>query len=450
MSMGPDLLWTSVDDNEHLIDCAEGDNYYVPVPKRGNEGVEVRTDFIENFNQSPATLDVTMWKNNGTYNPGTATYAEGGIEVTDDGKNYHFLLLPGVEEQDRIISTWKKDKPVWTISKSDDCPNVELQSGSAGSRLLTEKFTKMSDEIDPSSNYKLMVYKGNEGRPIRVIKNGVDVSDQFTELSTDDYYMYNLDPTEDEAWEISYVAQRRVHFKTVGSPKNVTIYRLRDVTNKRYLAGINTVNSPLIDRTDLLNEGMTYQWQLLGPAGKNIKRVTINGEEVQVTGDNTTLLPEITLGQFDVEILVEFTEDFMVNAYATNDAMVAIGGIKANGEIVNESSMDSYLHKKIDAANGVRVAFLPAEGDVLRCIKWGQYGNGEFQVGDGYTTKEMIDGKEWYVITLPADVAEANALPNIDIFAIFDKPNSLTYDLNNDGTVNITDVILLVNKILNE
>ena len=204
MSMGPDLLWTSADDNEHLIDCAEGDNYYVPVPKRGNKGVEVRTDFIENFNQSPATLGVTMWKNNGMYTLGTATYAEGGIEVTDDGKNYHFLLLPGVEEQDRIINTWKKDKPVWTISKSDDCPNVELQSSSSSS-LITGNFLRISEEIDPSSYYGLLVYKGNEGRTVRVIKNGVDVSNQFTEQSTDDYFKYNLDPTADEAWEISYV-----------------------------------------------------------------------------------------------------------------------------------------------------------------------------------------------------------------------------------------------------
>ena len=279
-----------------------------------------------------------------------------------------------------------------------------------------------------------------------MIKNGVDVGSEFSS-EYDGAFYFDMDPTADEAWDISYVPQRKLHFKTTGSPKNVAIYRLSDVTNGKNIAGINTIDSPLIDRIDLLNEGVTYRWQLLGPVGKNFKRVTIDGEEVQLTDGTNVSLPYITLGRFDVDVVIEFTEDFMVNAYATNDATVAIGGINSSGEIVNESSITGAHHKLIDAGNGVKITFLPAAGDVLRSIMWGQYGTQQFTVGDGYLTKETVNDKERYVLTLPADFVTPQMKP-IDIFAVFDKPDSLKYDLNNDGTVNIADVTTLVNKVL--
>lgn len=104
MSLDGDLLWTRFDGQQQLIDCAEGDNYYVPVIKNG-EGVVVRTDLI---GQSPADYEVIYWKNNGRYDIGQASMDQGGVELTPDGKNFQFKLLPGVKDQDRIIGIYPK------------------------------------------------------------------------------------------------------------------------------------------------------------------------------------------------------------------------------------------------------------------------------------------------------------------------------------------------------
>ena len=337
-------------------------------------------------------------------------------------------------------------KPVWTISKSDDCPTVELQSSSS-SGLLTENFTKMSDEIDPSSNYRLIVYKGNEGRPIRVIKNGVDVGSEFSSEDDGAFY-FDMDPTADEAWEISYVPQRKLHFKTTGSPKNVAIYHLSDVTNGKNIAGINTTDSPLIDRIDLLNEGVTYRWRLLGPTGKNFKRVTIDGEEVQLTDGTNVSLPYITLGRFDVDIVVEFTEDFIVNAYATNDARISIASIKPDDTVESDIGANSKNNATIDALNYVKVSFTAAKGDVLRSISYGKYCETVIDETDPNLQVETLsDGRKKYTLTLAKTYLDINAKP-INVFAIIDKPDSMKYDVNGDGEINITDVTVLVNKIL--
>lgn len=337
-------------------------------------------------------------------------------------------------------------KPVWTISKSDDCPNVELQSSSS-SGLLTENFTKMSDEIDPSSNYRLIVYKGNEGRPIRVIKNGVDVGSEFSSEDDGAFY-FDMDPTADEAWEISYVPQRKLHFKTTGSPKNVIAYRLRDVTNNKIVDGVSGQSSLLIDKTNLLNEGMTYRWQMMGPVGKNIKHVTIDGEEVQVENVANLSLPDITLGSFDVDIVVEFTEDFIVNAYATNDARISIASIKPDDTVESDIGANSKNNATIDALNYVKVSFTAAKGDVLRSISYGKYCETVIDETDPNLQVETLsDGRKKYTLTLAKTYLDINAKP-INVFAIIDKPDSMKYDVNGDGEINITDVTVLVNKIL--
>ena len=108
-------------------------------------------------------------------------------------------------------------KPVWIISQSDDCPNVRISiltsNEQSSNQNLTNHFVRWSDEIDPTSQYWLLVAKNTEGRPIRVIKNGVDVTNQFSERSNENYFWYVMDPTANEVWEISYVP---LIVKTVG------------------------------------------------------------------------------------------------------------------------------------------------------------------------------------------------------------------------------------------
>ena len=60
--------------------------------------------------------------------------------------------------------------------------------------------------------------------------------------------------------------------------------------------------------------------------------------------------------------------------------------------------------------------------------------------------ERLVKDGDAYVLTLSAEEIEKENF--IEVFAIFDKPNSLKYDLNNDGYVNISDVTKLVNEIL--
>ena len=60
--------------------------------------------------------------------------------------------------------------------------------------------------------------------------------------------------------------------------------------------------------------------------------------------------------------------------------------------------------------------------------------------------ERLVKDGDAYVLTLSAEEIEKENF--IEVFAIFDKPNSLKYDLNNDGYVNISDVTKLLNEIL--
>lgn len=162
MSLGPDLLWTRADGDERLIDCAEGDNYYVPVIKNG-EGVVVRTDLI---GQSPDNYDVIYWKNNGRYLLGQFTMDQGGVELTPDGKNFQFKLLPGVKDQDRIIGIYPKatgmvETTEWTVVKTAEVEDAEVRVSVEGGEEETTALTDACTEIDVSNaEYAQLRVKG--------------------------------------------------------------------------------------------------------------------------------------------------------------------------------------------------------------------------------------------------------------------------------------------------
>ncbi|MCR5131856.1 MAG: hypothetical protein K6C10_10415 [Prevotella sp.] len=142
MSMGQDVVWTRYDGESMLIDCAEGDNYYVPVVY-GSDGVVLRTDLIGN--KTCDDYNVYYWKNNGMYDVGQSTMAQGGVEVTSDNKNFQFMLFPEVTEQDRIINV---------VAKPDD-------SGS-GSGTSTDQYDLNGDGAVNVSDIDKLIERINQ------------------------------------------------------------------------------------------------------------------------------------------------------------------------------------------------------------------------------------------------------------------------------------------------
>ena len=227
MSLGEDLLWTRYDGQQRLIDCAEGDNYYVPVIKNG-EGVVVRTDLI---GLSPADYDVIYWKNNGRYDIGQASMDQGGVELTPDGKNFQFKLLPGVKDQDRIIGIYPKatvpsSGTLQTVIRNGggmshvefayeiDCnePCETINDGDCKQYLLPP----YGEECETSFNFLIRLL---DGETFKVYRNGKDYTDYFrkgnynsnnkyTEYSFYDSYWINDDPEfwsslrEAATWEV--------------------------------------------------------------------------------------------------------------------------------------------------------------------------------------------------------------------------------------------------------
>ena len=93
----------------------------------------------------------------------------------------------------------------------------------------------------------------------------------------------------------------------------VEIRRLDDVKAGRYIARYSRQAFPLeLNRS--LDVGSEYHFKFMGTdEGFNVKRVTINGEEVQLTQDPsnsyTKVSPDRTLGSFDDVVVIEFEEE---------------------------------------------------------------------------------------------------------------------------------------------
>lgn len=125
---------------------------------------------------------------------------------------------------------------------------------------------------------------------------------------------------------------------------------------------------PVLDRVDTLDVNTQYYFAF-DDSTDNLKRVMINGEEVELTatsGGKRT--PNRILRSFDDEIFIEFEgaddTDKMLNAFANNDVSVAIAKV-VEGEEPSYAYRENSMHTWVREGETYEVKFFPMHGEEL-------------------------------------------------------------------------------------
>lgn len=370
----------------------------------------------------------------------------------------------GIVEAEEVVEP--SSKPVWIISQSDDCPNVRISiltsNEQSSSWNLMNHFVRWSDEIDPTSQYWLLVAKNTEGRPIRVIKNGVDVTNQFAECSNDNYFFYVMDPTANEVWEISYVP---LIVKTVGvsNPDLMEITAVHTYTNGSIVSdGFNTSFRRF--SFDGSEDIASVRLEVV-PEDRRPIRVMRNNEDV--TYDYIDY--DAGVGEFDYEMVISQNDTWAIS-YDTSHRQTIIlngnGGVPGFSEFGYEYLAGEYYfninkgvnyidlpeYNKVDVDNGwATMTICAREGETFKAVR-----NGE-----DVTTKfssRVLENNNTRIIVYELDDSEIEGgdtqaafgfqLRDPAVWEITIDDGKGRYDLNNDGKVNIADVTTVVNEVL--
>ncbi|MBQ6210499.1 MAG: hypothetical protein IJK42_12135 [Prevotella sp.] len=287
-----------------------------------------------------------------------------GLDVTDyfvqdaTNKTIYSFMVDNPEESDFYAATgvnpWSEATWIVKITPKTSSPYLKMTTvnGAGGTtvmtltnngRVVTEKRSgagkitvnltkeKLGDEF----LLKIIPDKGRQIENVSV--NGVTQSVTWNG-DTAVYDLGNLKQMYDSV-VISSVykdrfdfTKRRLTVKTSGTPEGLVYYVLYDRTNKANVFTVDASTEPTIDRSDTLDVGTSYNLRLLGKV-INLKRVTINGEEVEMTGNVSKSSPTRILSSYDDVILIEFENvHYQAHAYTTS-GMIASNKFNEDGSV---------------------------------------------------------------------------------------------------------------------
>ena len=426
MSLGPDLLWTRFDETEMLIDCAEGDNYYVPVSKSG-DGVIIRTDLAPN--QSPDNYEVIYWNNNGRYNLEQPDMDQGGVELTSDHKNFQFQLLPGVKDQDRIIGIYPK-----VAAEPEGFLQTVMRSGGGKSqvRFLYELgCNEPSETIIDGDCKKIYIppYGSDcethfdieislkDGETFKVYRNGQEVTGMFEKgnyYASEKYTYYYLYKTtelrEPATWDI------------VVEPATIawTVVKTTEVEDAEVWVSV---------------EGGEEETTTLTDACTEIEVSNAEYAQLRVKGSVTSSTYDLYLNAYDVE-------NHKLDVIRVVRAITGLG-LKEAKELVEQTLpvkvMDFATRTEAEAA----MAQLTEIAGTQCSIK--NPGVGTFvkvlRNGVDVTDDMTADGDYLMMSIDAADLTRTT-------WVITTEEHINRFDVNEDGQISIADVTKLVNKIL--
>ncbi|MBR5697628.1 MAG: hypothetical protein IKX44_03265 [Prevotella sp.] len=294
--------------------------------------------------------------------------------------------------------------------------------------------------------------------PIKVFRNGWDMTFEMT-YSDPLYATYEVpvDALTNATWEVSFDTSHRQTIYRKGGTGEVEMaygYMSRDI-NVPLAQGFTTVDLPAYN----YNAGNTYaEFSIEYVAGEKVKIYRNNEDVTNAFGEPQTLQGKqyyyitdantgpntqnaygfILRDAATWEITIEKAHKAL-NAYANNDVIVTVAKL-VDGEEQNEGGKNNATHKWINEGETYVVKFFPQHGEELSRfdIYWE-----EIDIENESRLVKNDDGSYSFTITYD----EINE-KTFDIMAVFEGSNSNSYDLNNDGDVNISDVTKLVNKIL--
>lgn len=247
------------------------------------------------------------------------------------------------------------------------------------------------------------------------------------------------------------MTKRVIRTKSKGTGENFGLCALFDTTHREYIFTCEPTDFPL-DRVDTLDINTEYQIQFLGAKDFNLKRITINDEEVTAEGNANKRTPVFKLTSFDANILIEFDSPEEEITEYTNNLTTSAGGLTALVATIDgvqqtfQNSDPSSISIASDLSQPVTVLMRCNTGYELQfffngiTIEPAPEGTPNDELPGNYL---KYNGNNTYEFTVNAEqiIGGKN-----EFVAIYKKKNE--FDMNGDGSVTIADVTQLVNKIL--
>ena len=365
--------------------------------------------------------------------------------------------------------------PVWKVLQHDDITGTQIVVSRSGQADETTNCDYAESEltIDDSNvtKVKLIVpaYSQEGCIPLRVLKNGTDVSYQYSDYDGEVLtYEVPVSSLYNTTWDISYITDLQQTFIVKGGTSENALaveyeylhsyptlsVSSNDVPQSFYLPPFDnennesislTVNVTVNEKATILRNGIDVTDAFNEVTSADGKCYKLDVSDAEFDGANTLM----TLG-FDIREAA--TWEITIEASATNVYAYAAGGTVSMKKILADNSMvtlgggGSGCARTLNDGEGVQICFSPdVAGNELTMLK---ISNSELDIANDTRLVKEADGTYTFTLTSEELIALAGKNKEIQVFAEFDKSDSLKFDLNNDQKVDISDVTKLVNEIL--
>ena len=367
--------------------------------------------------------------------------------------------------------------PVWKVLQHNDITGTQIVVSRSGQADETTNCSYAENEltIDDSNvtKVKLIVpaYSQEGCIPLRVLKNGTDVSYQYSDYDGEVLtYEVPVSSLYNTTWDISYITDLQQTFIVKGGTSENALeveyeylhsyptlsVSSNDVPQSFYLPPFDNENNESIsltvnvtenEKATILRNGIDVTDAFDEVTGADGKCYKLDVSDAEFDGANTLM----TLG-FDIREAA--TWEITIEASATNVYAYVAGGTVSMKKILADNSMvtlgggGSDCARTLNDGEGVQICFSPdVAGNELTMIK---ISNSELDIANDTRLVKEADGTYTFSLTSEELIALAGKNKEIQVFAEFDKSDSLKFDLNNDQKVDISDVTKLVNEILNK
>ena len=356
----------------------------------------------------------------------------------------------------------------WTIHVLDGMEGVKM-TVSLGNVLIGENdITGVYGNHFMSKNtprtYQLKVPVDNEGRPVRVVCNGDDLTYQFDNYA-DGYLYYDMHVYQDEDWIISYETSHRQTFIRKGGTENGV-----EVEYDFPVDGYERYYNPDNVGTPLYVDFPTYHAQEARCAyitidvedGKTLKvlrnGVIINVDKIfkptsgAATGFTRRMLKESdyadgngsTLESLGFELRDPATWEItienaskMLNAYANNDVIVTLVKL-VDGQEQNEGGLENTIHAWVNEGETYIVKFFPQHNEELTRF---DIGWSPITIENESRLVKNADGS--YSFTITYDQMDSKYF---DILAVFETSGSARNIFVKTNSLEYTDVFIGGNR----
>ena len=361
-----------------------------------------------------------------------------------------------------LIEDAPNANPTWTIhneTEADVIVERTLKNGTTETDTYLGNLNDLTIDDSSVSKVTLKVYAENQNgsKPLRILRNGEDVSYMFTSKEEDGdglrlCYDVPANVLTSCDWDISYDTSHRQTFVVNGGTVLLSgnvgnwNYEMINSDDFAYFSpdGTLTFDLPAYDSDN--NSYMTLEFYVR--ADETFKAVR-NGVDVTTKfttidgGNENNPLVIYTLEEENGDTQEAFgfqmrdpavwqitieSPHYGLHAYATNDAYVGIKTSNGEGWDARQGNQHRWLGKD----ESVQVMFTPAyDGDVLKAIEWGW---GE-QI-DLENDERLVKQDNSYIFTVTA--AEVKQANDVYLYAIFEKPVSHEVTLVGSENNNVT------------